>query len=239
MGTYDPERGCYEVIERDAHSWPEVYFSGYGWVPFEPTAPFRAFERPPDGMPQPERADIPAMPRRPWSLTLRAWWRDARVEWTTYAAMAAFAVALALAIAVWVRRRRRVRWTTVEAIAAYYAEMSRLGERLGRPRLPHDTPAEYGVRLIGAIRARTTRWPWRGRRLPAIVREAGGHVLALSRAYERASYGPHTLHEAHRSDADRRWRRLERQMWWLWLASRAGSLSPLEPCPAKDAPPGR
>ncbi len=28
----------YEVNIRDAHAWPELYFGGYGWVRFEPTA---------------------------------------------------------------------------------------------------------------------------------------------------------------------------------------------------------
>ena len=27
----------YTVRNVDAHAWPEVYFSGYGWIPFEPT----------------------------------------------------------------------------------------------------------------------------------------------------------------------------------------------------------
>ena len=29
--------GTYEVLGRNAHAWPEVWFDGYGWVPFEPT----------------------------------------------------------------------------------------------------------------------------------------------------------------------------------------------------------
>ena len=28
----------YEVDARDAHAWPELYFQGLGWVPFEPHA---------------------------------------------------------------------------------------------------------------------------------------------------------------------------------------------------------
>jgi len=28
----------YSVLEKDSHAWPEVYFPGYGWIPFEPTA---------------------------------------------------------------------------------------------------------------------------------------------------------------------------------------------------------
>jgi hypothetical protein len=29
--------GQYHVLDRHAHAWPEVYFTGIGWVPFEPT----------------------------------------------------------------------------------------------------------------------------------------------------------------------------------------------------------
>jgi hypothetical protein len=32
--------GVYTVRNSDAHSWVEVYFEGWGWIPFEPTAGF-------------------------------------------------------------------------------------------------------------------------------------------------------------------------------------------------------
>lgn len=32
--------GVYTVRNSDAHSWVEVYFNGYGWIPFEPTSGF-------------------------------------------------------------------------------------------------------------------------------------------------------------------------------------------------------
>lgn len=38
MGDYDRERGAYRVPLSAAHAWVEVYFPGYGWVEFEPTA---------------------------------------------------------------------------------------------------------------------------------------------------------------------------------------------------------
>lgn len=39
---FDIETGKYEVTVKnaDAHSWPEVYFEGVGWLPFEPTPNF-------------------------------------------------------------------------------------------------------------------------------------------------------------------------------------------------------
>lgn len=37
----DPDgAGTYTVRNSDAHSWVEVYFAGYGWIPFEPTSGF-------------------------------------------------------------------------------------------------------------------------------------------------------------------------------------------------------
>ena len=32
----------YIVTNMQAHAWVELYFEGYGWLPFEPTAPFSA-----------------------------------------------------------------------------------------------------------------------------------------------------------------------------------------------------
>lgn len=48
----DPDGpGSYTVRNADAHSWAEVYFEGYGWIPFEPTAGF--------SVPQPVPVDAP------------------------------------------------------------------------------------------------------------------------------------------------------------------------------------
>jgi transglutaminase-like putative cysteine protease len=36
-GSYDEERKQWTVYDRDAHTWVEVWFNGYGWLPFDPT----------------------------------------------------------------------------------------------------------------------------------------------------------------------------------------------------------
>jgi protein-glutamine gamma-glutamyltransferase len=36
-GSYNRDTGEFRVRDLDAHSWVEVYFTGIGWVPFDPT----------------------------------------------------------------------------------------------------------------------------------------------------------------------------------------------------------
>ena len=36
-GAYDEERKHWTVYDRNAHTWVEVWFDGYGWLPFDPT----------------------------------------------------------------------------------------------------------------------------------------------------------------------------------------------------------
>jgi transglutaminase-like putative cysteine protease len=38
QGAFDEETNSYRVRASNAHSWVEVYFPGYGWIQFEPTA---------------------------------------------------------------------------------------------------------------------------------------------------------------------------------------------------------
>jgi transglutaminase-like putative cysteine protease len=45
MGEFDYQVNEYRVRVNNAHAWVEVYFSGYGWIEFEPTTTLATFNR--------------------------------------------------------------------------------------------------------------------------------------------------------------------------------------------------
>ncbi len=45
MGEFDHQVNEYRVRVNNAHAWAEVYFSGYGWIEFEPTTTQETFDR--------------------------------------------------------------------------------------------------------------------------------------------------------------------------------------------------
>jgi hypothetical protein len=150
---------------------------------------------------------------------VREWWRRVSQDWTTYVAIGAGVVLLIVLIS-WTRRaRRRQRLSPVQGIALCYEEMLRMGEQLGTVRRPHDTPAEYATILISALVARQARWPWSARRVVPALEEAERGVRTLSRAYERASYSRLPNPPAQRSQVDRLWRGLQKQLRWLRYSS--------------------
>lgn len=50
--NYNQDEKAYIVTADQAHAWAEVYFSGFGWVPFEPTAGRQAMKRPYEPIPE-------------------------------------------------------------------------------------------------------------------------------------------------------------------------------------------
>jgi Transglutaminase-like superfamily/TgpA N-terminal domain len=60
-GTYDPTTHLWSVSDREAHAWVEVWFDGYGWLPFDPTPAA------PGAAPRQAQAGVPPAVGRPGS----------------------------------------------------------------------------------------------------------------------------------------------------------------------------
>ena len=90
-GPYNPITDLYEVQAKDAHAWVQVWFPGYGWQSFDPTA------------------DVPLANPTPGDVIAHAVGRFlARLPWLPMPAGAALVVALALVVR-W-RRRAPATW---------------------------------------------------------------------------------------------------------------------------------
>jgi protein-glutamine gamma-glutamyltransferase len=129
-GPYNPITDLYQVRAEDAHAWVQAYFSGYGWVSFDPTAVV------PDANPSPGRT----------ALHIAGRWL-AGLPWGAISVPVGAAAATA-AIAGLVRRRRAVLRLSPAEVAV--RRMERAGRKAGRLRGPSETVTEYGAALEGA-----------------------------------------------------------------------------------------
>ncbi|MBH5317026.1 transglutaminase domain-containing protein [Paenibacillus sp. GSMTC-2017] len=92
--------GTYTVRNSDAHSWVEIYFEGYGWIPFEPTAGFDF----PYRMPAGEEVSLPDKDMNEevaaTNITEKSYTSSKVILWTAVSALFIGVVALVI-----IRRR--------------------------------------------------------------------------------------------------------------------------------------
>lgn len=191
----------YEVDARDAHAWPELYFQGLGWVPFEPTpsrgaVPDYATESSATGAPGAlENNDdllaesAPPPSPAPSATPLPAPGIGGTAEPSQHlspwlqGASGVLIVALLLAaprlIRIGTRARRSRPKNPDDAVLLAWREMLDLGTDYGLPPDPSETPRAYARRL------RTLLGQPDGR-------DANAHQAAdvLTTDFERYRYGP-------------------------------------------------
>ena len=128
-GTYDPITDLYDVEAKDAHAWVQVWFPGYGWQSFDPTA------------------DVPLANPRPGSVLAGTAGRTlAHLPWIPIGIAAASA-----AVAEIRRRRRRRPPTWAHRIAA---DLERRRGQVGPAPTDRRAVSAYGLRLADGDPAR-------------------------------------------------------------------------------------
>jgi hypothetical protein len=197
QGVLDDKTHQYVVNALDAHSWVEVYFPGYGWIPFEATpdgvnAPItRPATRAGLNIPPPASTEATARPRaipkdpvvdNGGSTSNGAFpdiWRQAVL------AGAALLVLLIIGILL------MVRWLlAVKDVPRIWRRLLFLGDRLKVPRHQGDTPEEFGGRLATFV--------------PPLDQE----VRRLANLYTRASFSRVGLSADELAEARRAWHRI-------------------------------
>jgi hypothetical protein len=226
-GQYNAETGVYEVRQNVAHTWPEVYFPGYGWQRFEPTA--ASYTSPPDrpevasdadgtsdsnaSLGQGRGMDLEELERRlaeqegsllqadEIQAAIAAQEAAAlRAAWIRGGATSVGFGAVALGAWLWWQRRSSAFDTPTHT----YRRLL-VGARLaGVPAVPSATPQEFAAQVA--------------KQLPP--QRAALHMLASAYARERYGGARQTDH----AETQRAWEMVRRPLWRLMLRRWFGGL---------------
>jgi hypothetical protein len=202
-GAYDEAEARYVVTEAESHAWAEVYFPGYGWIEFEPTAGRPAVERP-AAAPVATPPELQALPE---PITAHR----ARLNWALWLGAAGGLLALALGcVTVWffVDAWRLRHLPPGATVIDLYRRLYRYAQRLGAGSREGDTPYEFADTLVVRLK-----------RL-ALGRRGGQHLLAamdeirwLTELCARTLYSLHKPKASEQAEAVEIWSRLRRRLW--------------------------
>ena len=141
-GTYDEETGVFVITADLAHSWVEIYFPEYGWIPFEPTSGRPSIER------QYDREEIPF-----GEITIDDQEVEPVEESETTGLYSAIVkqviqytfILSVVGITIWLFVDTRImrRQTPVKVFAKIYHRLERVSRRLGLETLETFTPYEF------------------------------------------------------------------------------------------------
>ncbi|MFN8482058.1 MAG: transglutaminase domain-containing protein [Anaerolineae bacterium] len=200
-GAFDYGRNAYVITGEQGHAWPEVYFSGIGWVEFEPTPsqplPGRAFD--PTELPSDAVLREVAQPAGPGLVTLLA-------------GLLGVVLVAALGIVLYGRyRERRIR--PEERVNAAWQGVVERATRLRHGPQASQTPREYAETLGGELAQRSARvGPW------SLSGGAAARLLdALSETYNETIYSAHAPSGAEQSAAFNAAKRIRRALWLFVL----------------------
>ncbi|MBI5952659.1 MAG: transglutaminase domain-containing protein [Chloroflexi bacterium] len=201
-GIYNPLTAEYVVRELNAHSWVEVYFSGVGWVEFEPTANQPAITLP-EKLPQEVGTSIVSPTTFGLEVSTEArLGYSIRQDLYLLAALLIFIAALA---GVWFLRTQGLLHAH-ETIGSIYRHVYRHGKRIYKNAPLHETPSVFASNLQEKIDI-THRW----------LVSAPDEINLLTRLYLQEIYSPRPISKDERAHAVKVWRKL----FWRLLFARA------------------
>lgn len=243
QGDYVEEADLYRVRELHGHSWPEVYFPGYGWIEFEPTAAELEIVRerrndltslPPqsddlplldDEMLGPETQPNPGGAPEPAPLADAP--TGAANTTSILLLVAGLATAALVGVILWRRRQPAAQRARQRALldpmftTRLFGRLLEWAQRLRLPLLPSQTPNEQAAALVAA------------------VPEGRTAIQSIADLYVEDLYSPHEPNQRKAEQALVAWASLQPLLRRTWLQGRlrpATDLRRLFRRPAKQPP---
>jgi transglutaminase-like putative cysteine protease len=198
-GQYDIQNARYIVTEADAHAWTEIYFPGYGWVKFEPTAGRPAIDRGTDE--ELDLLDLDDIDRGPTTTTPTR--RPPIWPWILGgfgSVLGVFVVILGITglDALWLRVR-----APGKTIKIIHGRMQRYARRILVPSRPGDTAYEFNDAFSQRITNLAENRPERA----SLLLPAKDELTQLTELYIKQQYTAKPIERADQWDAI--W------IWWL------------------------
>jgi hypothetical protein len=204
-GSYDFEQARYFVTENNAHAWVEIYFTGIGWVEFEPTA-----SQPAIVYAEASNGESPAQASRPqqsfndqFTLFLS---RTLGNAWIPASLLFIF-----ILIWIWWDSQHLAQLEPTRSIQLVYRRLRRFAHPLSGPASIDQTAHQYAFALNTRMSSLMTL-----PRLQNWLSLAGNEINQITELYSRSIFAPASPTRAEAHGAIKAWSRLQ---WRLLLAN--------------------
>ncbi len=213
--SYDEENDYYVIYGDQAHSWVEIYFSDYGWVPFEPTTGRSPIERLQNRemLPEFEELTVEVIEEPKTNITLI----------TVLNRILIYSLSLSVIggigwinVDTWIMRRQ----PPEKVFAKIYSRLKRFSQHIGAPTKESDTPHEFLIGLKDHLVKIAKNNPFK-----KLVDPAPNEIDLLIEQIIRTAYSPNTQNPFERTLAIKTWSRLR---WQLILTAGLKKLSSLK-----------
>ena len=220
-GEYDLENQQFVVTEMNAHSWPELYFPGIGWIPFEPTASQEEITFPRSTRFANLQNQNPVLQERNSRQS------NLNLNWQQW--FWGIVLLPVMTIFLWLLLDRiYLGWLSPsKKVANLYRRLYRQAAQLGVHTRIGDTPHEFASKLEKQIQEVFSNTRWAGS-----IQPTQKDIQVFTDIYVRACFSPHPANSKETEETVKIWWRLRRR---LFLARLAMLLTPLF-SPAKILP---
>ncbi|MCA9927710.1 MAG: transglutaminase domain-containing protein [Anaerolineales bacterium] len=206
--------GIQTIYQINAHSWAEIYFAGYGWVEFEPTAPFISPRDVAFHEFDPANTDTtlidseanaapPPIPEPDQTFQI-TWGRIALLLLSV------------LLIGVWYRwQQRQKAIREANPIVWTYGRLQQHASRLGHIATPAQTPSEFATSFIKQLQ-RYKQYS----RLQKHVETLLSPIHQLTELYQQQQYGQYKRKRKEADTAKSLWGKMKRPLRLLHFTQR-------------------